>query len=461
MRHLWIALPFVVACVPMEPPEALPPDPLALVALRDLDPDPKVVEVSIEAAIGTQEYLPGKPAEVWGYRDASLDGSPVRVPGPTLEANQGDTIVVHFRNALPVPTTVHWHGLRLPAGADGSTSTQDPIQPGGTYEARFVAGDAGTFWYHPHVHADEQIERGLQAAFIVHEPEPVEAAADRVLILDDVKLEATGRLSTTTDALDVMLGRQGNVLLVNGLNHPRLSTRPGARERWRFIDSANGRYFRLHMPGRSFQVIAWDGGLLEAPYQTDELLIAPGERYEVLVEPGAELETLHYDRGHEVPDPGPKALFSVDVAGDPVAPLPAYAGGGGTAARALVSPSTPVRRAVLREQDDEAGLRFLINDQAWPFNTPVMVETGTTEIWEVENNSDMDHPFHIHGLFFEILDVGGRPPIAIGAKDTLNIPQHQTARLAVRYGALGMWMFHCHILEHAERGMMGVLMVMP
>ena len=443
---------------------SLPPeDP----SLFDSNPDPAVVEVSIEAAVSTTEYLLGKPAEVWGYRDAGRNGAVVRVPGPMLEAKVGDLIIVHFKNLLPVATTIHWHGLRLPASADGSTATQDPVLPGQDYEARFVANDAGTFWFHPHVNAEEQIERGLYAPFIVHEAEAPSAHADRTFILDDVKLEATGKLSTTTDALDVMLGRQGNVLLVNGLVRPEIQSAPQAEERWRFIDAANGRYFKLHLPGRSFRVIAWDGGLLAEPYEAETLLIAPGERYDVLVTPvGAEgervtLYTEHYDRGHEVPDPGPKPLFDVIGSGPEALPLPPLKLTSRLERPLSLTSTTVVRRFVLREQEDELGLRFLINEQAWPFNQPVMVTRGDTEVWEIENTSEMDHPFHIHGLYFEVLSVDGHPPAHRGWKDTLNLPQKTTARIALRYETLGMWMFHCHILEHAERGMMGDLMIMP
>ncbi len=214
-------------------------------------------------------------------------------------------------------------------------------------------------------------------------------------------------------------------------------------------------------------MIAWDGGLLAEPYEAETLLIAPGERYDVLVTPvSAEgervtLYTEHYDRGHEVPDPGPRPLLEVVGSGPealPLAPLRLRARPEGPLS---LSSTTVVRRFVLREQEDELGLRFLINEQAWPFNQPVMVTRGDTEIWELENASEMDHPFHIHGLYFEVLSVDGQPPAHRGWKDTLNLPQQTTTRIAMRYETLGMWMFHCHILEHAERGMMGDLMIMP
>ena len=140
-----------------------------------------------------------------------------------------------------------------------------------TFDYTFVAVDAGTFWYHPHMRADVQIERGLAGALIVRGGVNVPVAADRMFVLDDVKLEASGELSQTTDANDLMLGRQGNVVLANGRSGGQIEVKNGARERWRFVNAANGRYFNLRLPGRSFTVIGWDGGLLAEPYSVESI----------------------------------------------------------------------------------------------------------------------------------------------------------------------------------------------
>lgn len=436
----------------------------APVPLTDVNPDPGVVEVQLVAGPVEVEYLPGKRASVWAYRDGARPDDLGTVPGPLLQARKGDQIIVHFRNELPEPTTIHWHGLRLPNVADGSTATQVAVPPGGSYDYRFPARDAGTFWYHPHVNADVQVERGLYAPLVVTGSEDVGAAAERTIVLDDVKLAADGQLATDTDRLDVMLGRQGNVLLVNGQRGATLIIASGTRERWRLVNAANGRYFNLALPGHSFLVIGWDGGLVPEPYAVETLLIAPGERYDVLVTfdrppPGRlALQTLHYDRGHEIPDPGPKDILEIvyGPAGDPPPPLPAA---WGALERMAVDERTTVRPFVLREMESPAGTQFFINGQRWPLNTHVMVRLGDTEIWEIASNEEMDHPFHVHGLFFQVLSIGGVPPRHQGWKDTVNVPRGQKLRFALRYDTPGMWMFHCHILEHAERGMMGELMV--
>jgi FtsP/CotA-like multicopper oxidase with cupredoxin domain len=437
-------------------------------ALVDTAPDPNLVEVTLIAGPSQTTYLPGKPADVWAYRDGS-GSAPGTVPGPTLEAKLGDRIVVHFKNQLAHETTVHWHGLRLANAADGTTASQIPVPPGGTYTYEFVAQDAGTFWYHPHMHADEQIERGLYGAVRIRGGVEPEVAADRIFIVDDVKLEATGKLTTQTDALDLMLGRLGNVLLINGGRKPTVAVRAGTRERWRFVNAANGRYFNLSLDGRPFLVIGWDGGVIATPYTTDKLLIAPGERYEVLVTFAADdnrplaLRTLHHDRGHNVPDPGPLELMQVKVmAASPGAALPPLPTSWGQWQPLPVDASTRRRAFTLSEQEEPGkDPKFFINDEAFPTITPVRAVEGDVEIWEITNKAEMDHPFHLHGMFFQVLDRDGVAPEHLGDKDTVNIAKESSLRFAVRYGPPGAWMFHCHILEHAERGMMGELKIEP
>jgi len=282
-----------------------------------------------------------------------------------------------------------------------------------------------------------------------------------------VKLDADGTLTETMGTLDYMVGKQGNVRLVNGVNTEStvLSVKDGARERWRFVNAANGRFFNLSLPGHSFLVIGWDGGLIETPYTTQTLLVSPGERYEVIVEltkaENLALQTLYYDRGHDLPDPGPLDLLRLRFKGTAEArePLPAA---WGNIDPLPVDASTPSRSFVLSEVDDggDGKPRFFINDEAWPFNVTIMGSLGQLEVWEIVNTAEMDHPFHLHGVFFQVLDVAGVPETRLGWKDTVVVPQSATVRFAVRFDEPGMWMYHCHILEHAELGMMGQIMVM-
>lgn len=452
--------------------DAPPPSKDALTeaaVLTDINPDPNIVEVNLVSGLSTTEYLPGKTTDIWAYRDGSVHSSAGTVPGPMLRAKQGDEVIVHFRNELPDDeTTVHWHGLRVDPASDGSPATQVPVRPGDEFEYRFTARDASSFWYHPHVRGYDQIERGLYAPLVVTGGTEIDVAADRYLVLDDVKLDADGSLNGETTELDRMLGRQGNVLLVNGHQVPRqLKVAAGSRERWRFVNSANGRYFNLRIPGTELFVIGSDGGLLRQPYATQTLLITPGERYDVLVSFGSDsggsttLQNVYYDRGHDIPDPGPQDLVQVSYGpslGTPQ-PLPDT---WPDVPRLSVDDTTPVRPFLLEEHEmPGVPVSFTINGERWPDNKMVEVRQGDTEIWEVQNDAPMDHPFHLHGMFFEVQPTGGVPFTPDGLKDTVNIPQKSTVRLAVRYEPAGMWMFHCHILEHADLGMMGELMVMP
>ena len=458
-----VALGSLVTACSGEAEEALPVvAPLGSVPLLDADPDPDRIEVTIIAGPAKWEFLPGKPADVWAYRDGSDPKATGSIPGPILLGKVGDQVKVHFRNELPEETTIHWHGLRVEAPHDGSNISQTPVQPGGSFTYEFTLTDAGTFWFHPHLHSDVQVERGLYAAIVVVGDDGIMVDAERMLVLDDVKVESNGLLSETITSLDLMVGRQGNVLLVNGIKQPRLEARSNGRERWRLLNTANGTFFNLTLPGHKFRVIGWDGGLLPEPYEADTLLIAPGERYEVLVElrgnAGDELklETIFHDRGHDLPDFGPRPLLTLAL-GEPSAErLPALPTRWGQFTPIPVTKDTPIRKFVLKEEEATPVKepRFFINNEVFPDVTPLVVSTDSIEIWEIENDAEMDHPFHLHGTFFQVLD---QPHL--GWKDTVNVPTKSKIRYAVRFDSPGMWMYHCHILEHAERGMMGELHV--
>ena len=428
-----VALLAVVGCS-----GPLPPTP-ALVRAVDVNPDPDIVEVELVATPALVQLVDGEPTPMLAYRDGS---GIARVPGPLIEAKRGDRLIVHFRNELPDrSTTVHWHGLRLPIEMDGDPMVVGAVPPGGSYDYDFTLRDAGLFWYHPHVQTDEQVELGLQGALLVHDrDEP--ALPDRTFVLDDIDLDADNSIRLAPSADDLMYGRRGDTLLVNGQPPGQLTVAPGAVERWRFANTSNGRFFDLSL-GSAMRVIAWDGGVIADPYDVDHLVIAPGERYEVLVElaRSTALRT------------GDTELVRVEVEGAPViASKPPIA----AAIDPLVADGQ-TRRFVLREDlETAAGAVFYINDERWPFNVPIPVSLGATETWEIVNDNEHEHPFHAHGHFFQVQDAPH-----LGWKDTVRVPAKSTVRVAVHYEAPGMWMVHCQIPEHAERGMTANLDVMP
>ncbi|MGE3546220.1 MAG: multicopper oxidase family protein, partial [Kofleriaceae bacterium] len=260
---------------------------------RILDAEPREIRMTLEARETAWAVSSDTAVSAWGYNGM--------VPGPILVGNVGDTLVVRLINRLPEPTSIHWHGLRLPSAMDGTESVQRLVEPGETFEYRFLLPDAGTFWYHSHHNETIQLERGLYGALIVLGANEPQFDADRVLVLDDVKIDRRGRIAKPA-LFDRHSGREGNVLVINGQTQPHYEMAAGQTERWRIINAASSRYVRLSLGGRPFKIIGSDGGLLESPVTVTETLITPGDRVELAVGPfedeGAEIaiESLPYRR---------------------------------------------------------------------------------------------------------------------------------------------------------------------
>ena len=369
-----------------------------------------------------------------------------QIPGPVIEAKVGDELAVRLTNRLDERTTIHWHGIRVPAPMDGTESVQHAVSPGETFEYRFVLPDAGTYWYHSHVNETEQVERGLYGALIVRGPgEPV-LDGDRVLVLDDLKLDAEGNIALFGDPQEHHSGREGDVRLLNGREEPELEMAAGQTERWRFINASNSRYVRLSIGGSPFTIVGTDGGLLPRPLAATEVLITPGERFDLAVGPFGEgeviaVEALAYDRGKGETQTERFATLKV---GSP-------------------APSRANIPAVLRQIDSLAGfdavptrtvsMKALMHDGHHQRGEPVRV--GELQVWDLVNETGQDHPFHLHGFFFQVLDRNGAPPPLVSWEDTVNIPSKERVKIAwVADDRPGEWMYHCHILEHHAMGMM-------
>ena len=419
-------------------------------------PGGRVVTVDLEAREADWEFVPGKPARVWAYNGW--------VPGPVLEGRVGDVLEVRLTNRLPEATTIHWHGLRLAPPMDGTDSVQRPVAPGETFTYRFLLRDAGTFWYHPHMNETVQLERGLYGALVVRGPSEPELDAERVLVLDDVKLDRAGQIKPLGGLVERHDGRQGDTLLVNGDAKAELTMAAGQIERWRIVNASSARYVRLSIGGRPFTLLGTTGGLLDAPVQVTEVLLVPAGRVDVAVGPFAEgetiqVESLKYYRGTIARSKAVTfATVRVGAAAPSTAVIPAML----RRIEPLVTgPATPTREVHLGERPSlTKGVRFFVNNEEHHRDAPVKL--GELQVWDIVNDTAMDHPFHLHGYFFQIVSVDGQPPAFLSWEDMVNAPPKSRVRIAwLPDDRPGEWMYHCHILEHHEAGMMGHFAVVP
>ncbi|WP_439273357.1 multicopper oxidase family protein [Pseudochrobactrum sp. HB0163] len=412
---------------------------------------------------------------------------------PVIEAYEGDKIEIKFTNEIPnEPTTIHWHGMPVPADQDGNP--MDPVASGAEriYAFDLPKGSAAPYWFHPHPHGltAEQVYRGLAGIFLVKpkdDPVPSEYG-DTILMFTDLRIAANGTMPESTMA-DMMNGRIGDHVLVNGQKNPIMAANLGEKRRLRLFNATNARFLRLKFENASMTVIGTDGGLIEEPVAIDELLLTPAERVELIVafdKPGeARLTTLEYDRGWMgpgKPDEAGMTLLTAHISDKPAAampPLPAKL-------RTIEALENPVvtRRFVLSEamggmnhgnmpmhamdhsgmapSSRNMGMEFLINGAAFDMNRIDEVsKAGQVELWEIVNEADMDHPFHVHGTQFQIVEYEKDGKVSSPAyrawKDTVNITAGETVRILLRQDLPGQRMYHCHILEHEQLGMMGII----
>ncbi|MEQ1870722.1 MAG: multicopper oxidase family protein [Vicinamibacterales bacterium] len=433
---------------------------LKLMEASDRNPDPRIVEVDVEARVETVELSPGLKVEAWTYNGG--------IPGPLIRARVGDRLIVHFTNRLPQPTTIHWHGLRIPIQMDGVPDVSQPaVQTGGAFTYDFVVPDAGTFWYHPHVMSAAQVGFGLYGALLVDDPaERIGVVDELTMVLSDLATEEGGRLESPDSGggAGMVFGREGNHVLVNGRERPRMVARAGAPQRWRVVNAAKSRFFELSLDNHSLQIIGSDGGLLEHPVTRETVVLGPGERADLIVSPtgtpGSELtlRSLLFNRGYGSVETRPPFddLVTIALTSDrPLQParLP-------TISRSITPLSTAGATAVNLKftlaQAPDGSFAYGIDGVPFAEGRPISAKPGETQVWTITNTTKWSHPFHLHGFFFQVLDANGAPVRPLEWKDTVNVPLEQTRRLVVRYDDReGSWMFHCHVLDHAEGGLMG------
>ncbi|TDB76170.1 copper oxidase [Micromonospora sp. KC723] len=407
---------------------------------------------------GRSGFLPGKSTATWGINGAYL--------GPTLRASRGDRVRMRVTNRLGEASTLHWHGMRLPAKMDGGPHQM--IEPGATWTPEWTVDQpAMTGWYHPHLHERTamHVYRGLAGMIIIdddREPDlPTGYGVDDVpLIIQDKNLERDGRLDE--DSVEGgTWGVLGDSILVNGTYGARFNVTTQA-VRLRILNASNARMYRVGFAdNRVFHVVGTDGGLLERPAEVDRVKLSPGERAQIVVRftPGEEivLNSLG-ETAREAGDPEEDDFELLKFVAAPQlassAALPSVLGG-----TPATAPPAGARVRTFRLSGSE------INDREMDMTRiDEVVPAGAHEIWEIDNAS-YAHNFHIHEVEFRILQINGQTPPAYqrGPKDTVFIAKGAKARLAVKFNRyvdpVSPYMYHCHILRHEDKGMMGQFVV--
>jgi FtsP/CotA-like multicopper oxidase with cupredoxin domain len=437
MRLHLLSILLLTACADHSLPEVS-----GLTPVADIDPARDVVHVTLTAAPTSVQWVDGGATSVWAYNG--------QVPGPLIQARVGDTVRVDFTNNLDEPTTIHWHGLRIPDDMDGVPVIQDPVQPGESFTYEFTVPDAGTFWYHPHVRSNEQIERGLQGMLVVHEDEPPGYDTERAFVLDDAALrDGAGFYGFGLGGMDAVHGRHGNVLLANGqtelLEAPVI---PGTVERWRVVNTANARTMWVDVKDADWRVVAIDGTLLEEPLDGQRLLLPVGRRFDLEVAIRGDVApslAVELPAGGPNWDTYPVFTGTLDVAGSGAVFLPWEVEG-------LVD-QLPIEQEVEVVLGVQEGPVWMINGAAYGEGDDIPVRANTPTRITVRDTTGFEHPFHLHGQFFEVLERQSGTPWP-GRLDTVLVHPEETVELYSTFDNPGTWMAHCHILEHAELGMM-------
>ena len=402
---------------------------------------------------------------IWSYDGLS--------PGPELRLSQGDVLRRRLRNDLEVPTTIHWHGIRLDNAMDGVPDlTQQPVAPGETFDYRFACPDAGTFWYHSHQKAVEQVERGLYGALIVEESEPPDVDADHVLVLDDWRLDEDAQITGDFDnGHDLShAGRIGNVVTTNGDTDLALDVSEGDRLRLRLINAANARVFELGLHGLSGWIVATDGMPMSVPRRVSRTFeLAPAQRIDLVVDvtAGAGNEATLVDVvGRErfaqttfrvgsgglardrAPEPLPANPDSQVPAVADAKPIPVRMSGG---AMAWLSDADSAGGRRSGRELAADGLFWALNGYAGRPETPLAVlERGQTVRLDFVNDTRWPHAMHLHGHHFFEIGPDGR---AGDFRDTTLVRPGQTGSVVFSATNPGDWLLHCHMLGHHASGM--------
>jgi len=443
-----------------------------------------LLQVSLEAG-ASQLNVAGQEIPIFTYNG--------QFPPPRLEASPGDRVRIDFHNRLDEPTNLHFHGLHIPPTGNADNTFLE-VAPGGSQRYEFTIPEdhpAGTFFYHPHYHGwvGHQVLAGLGGLFVIRgdldEIPEVRQATEQFVILKDF---AADFRDLSGGHMAMMAGREGEFVTVNGEMRPRWNVSNGELLRLRFVNTSNARFYNLALDDRPFYLIATDGGAIAQPRELSELLLSPGERADVLVrgDEGAASVNLvnrpyHRSRmgggmmgnrgrmgrgrmgmGHMGGRPSDESdeaevLATITYDGEPVSgrSLPQQL----LPVEALPEPTQRRRFVFNHGMIRGQGMVFLINGKAFDGDrTDVQVQLGDVEDWDIVNEGMFDHPFHLHTNPFQVITRNGQPQRDRAWKDVVLVKAGETVRIRTHFRDFpGRTMYHCHILDHEDQGMMGVL----
>jgi FtsP/CotA-like multicopper oxidase with cupredoxin domain len=433
-------------------------------------------EFRLTAGAMTYEFVNGQPTTAWAYNN--------QVPGPELRVREGDLVRVIFTNNLPEPTTIHWHGVNVPTSMDGVPDiSQPPVPPGGTFTYEFIAKPAGTRWYHAHFAEHKQLHLGLYAPLII-EPrdEGTRYARDYTITFGEWSSDAlhpdhnqpNGGMGSMMDDDMMSTPDNPNVLFtVNGKASPAapaLHVRQGERVRLRFINASAIQKHVIRLNGHTMNITHVDGNPLLPPRGVDAIEIGAGERYDVEVianNPG--VWALHCVRpGHA--ERGLKTLVRYEGVADdsresvdtrntrrfrvwPDTILSQRQAAGETTRpdkQFQLTLSGGMMMGGMMGGDDAS--TWTINGKTYPETDPLIVKQGDRVRVRLFNMSMEDHPMHLHGHSFAVLQYGGRPFTPM-VRDTLTVRHMESYDIEFVADNPGTWFFHCHNAEHMEGGL--------
>ena len=454
-----VAVGLLVGCgggvewVAVDAPAAAP---LSIPPLLEPTMEDGVARYGLTLGPSQHDYKQAGMTDTYSYNGLS-------VLGPTLRLRTGDAVAISVTNELDEATTTHWHGADVPAEDDGGPHSI--IEPGATWVADFdVIQPAATLWYHPHLHGKtaEHVYRGAAGLLIIDDDNPAAAALPATYGVDDIPVIIQDRDFTDDGQLDFAIdttdeGNLDGVLTVNGTINPFVEV-PEGLVRLRLLNGSQARIYELGVEGAAMTKIASDGGYLESPVAIEQLVLGPGDRAEIIVDVGAESVAL------------------VDSAFGRALEL--RPNGSASGMGALPDKLATIERIAESEITVDRSFRMGDVRNFWEFNPSwaisglqfdmdridVTVRLGDTERWTLSSD-DAEHVFHPHQIQFQILAINGEPPPPeeSGWEDSVLVNPDREVVIAARFHTYAAedipYMFHCHMLDHEDLGMMGQFLV--